>query len=171
MHSCDVRQRELRDQPSREGDVFGQWCTQLDNLRLNARAGSDSANQMIRKLYRLSIGIGIGITFTAACPVTLAQAATPPANTASASEDANLRQQFSAGFSKGCLAGQTPGITNQAGFCACMARTYTTRYSGKNLAAISELAARAGAVGPQLVDLMMVPERQACAQSGSPAAR
>ena len=79
--------------------------------------------------------------------------------------DAQLRGSFRQGFLKGCSAGKTKGIKNQAEFCSCLADSYNKRYNGMTLSAISGLAGQSGAKGPLLVDVMMTPERQACASS------
>ena len=128
------------------------------------RRASDFALAMITSLLRSCLGVGLAIT--ACAPAVLAQGTTT-AGGANAVSDSTLRQQFREGFSKGCLAGKTPGVTNQAGFCACMAAAYTKRYSGRMLAVISQLAGGAGQVGPQLVDAMMAPERLSCVSKAS----
>jgi hypothetical protein len=85
-------------------------------------------------------------------------AQTPPS-------DAQLRQQFSQGFLKGCLNGKTPGVKNQRGYCNCLDSSYQTRYDGRSLAMISQLAGAAGNQGPALVNLMMAPETNSCRAS------
>lgn len=76
--------------------------------------------------------------------------------------DAQLRQQFRADFLQGCNSGRTQGVRNQQAYCNCLANAYVSRYDGATLQALTQLAGRAGAVGPPLVDLMMTPERRAC---------
>ena len=76
--------------------------------------------------------------------------------------DAQLTRQFRDGFLKGCRTGKTPGVSNQRGYCDCMAGSYTSRFDGKTLAAISQLAGTAGQNGPALVNLMMQPEAKKC---------
>jgi len=77
--------------------------------------------------------------------------------------DTQLRGSFRQGFLKGCSSGKTKGIKNQLEFCTCLADAYNKRYNGVTLNAISVLAGQSGAKGPLLVDVMMTPERQACA--------
>jgi hypothetical protein len=113
---------------------------------------------MTRKLFRSCL-TGLAIA-TFACPA-FAQSNTTVGGP-NAANDAQLRQQFAEGFNKGCLAGKTPGVSNQVGFCSCMAKAYTTRYNGRVLAVISQLAGSAGKSGPPLVDAMMAPERLSC---------
>lgn len=76
--------------------------------------------------------------------------------------DQQLRKDFSNGFLKGCIAGKTPGVADQQQYCACLVRSYNTRYDGRTLVVISQLAAQAGQSGPVLVDVMMAPERKTC---------
>lgn len=76
--------------------------------------------------------------------------------------DQKLRQDFSNGFLKGCTAGKTPGVANQQQYCTCLAKAYNTRFDGRTLSVISQLAAQAGQNGPILVDVMMAPERKSC---------
>ena len=76
--------------------------------------------------------------------------------------DAQLSRQFRDGFLKGCRTGKTPGVRNQRGYCDCMASSYTRRFDGKTLAAISQLASTAGKNGPALVNVMMQPEAKKC---------
>lgn len=169
MPSCKDGQNQLRAEPKSTQETYqNKGPAEFDNLRLNGAAASVHAKSMIRTLFSSCIGLSIGIATI--CPEALGQTPAAAANTDPVDE-ANLRQQFSAGFSKGCLGGQTPGISNQVGFCACMATAYTTRYNGRTLSAISQLAARAGAAGPPLVDVMMAPERQACIRQNSAAPR
>ncbi|WP_043368487.1 hypothetical protein [Cyanobium sp. PCC 7001] len=86
-----------------------------------------------------------------------------PALAQSRPSDAQLREQFRADFLRGCQSGRTPGVRNQRNYCSCYANSYLARYNGQTLAAISAQANQLGAGGPALVDLMMAPERQACA--------
>jgi hypothetical protein len=92
---------------------------------------------------------------------------TPPALPASQTprppSPVQLSQQFRDGFLKGCLNGKTPGVNNQTTYCSCLAAAYQSRYDGPTLAAISQLAARAGQSGPALVNVMMAPEAKGCA--------
>lgn len=97
-----------------------------------------------------------------ACTSPVMAEGTTATGASKAMNDANFRQQFAQGFNKGCLAGRTPGVANQAEFCSCMANAYTTRFNGKTLALISQLAGKTANTGPQLVDAMMTPERLAC---------
>lgn len=77
----------------------------------------------------------------------------------------NYSQQFREGFLKGCLNGKTSGVKDQPGYCNCLANAYQARYDGQTLALISQLANRGGAIGPNLVNVMMKPETQRCALS------
>jgi hypothetical protein len=77
--------------------------------------------------------------------------------------DAQLREQFRTQFLQGCQAGRTRGVRNQSNYCNCFANSYLARYNGQTLAAISAQANQLGSGGAALVDLMMSPERRACA--------
>ncbi|MFM7312268.1 MAG: hypothetical protein ACKO0M_03715, partial [Cyanobium sp.] len=63
---------------------------------------------------------------------------------------------------KGCTAGKTPCVANQQQYCNCLAKAYNTRYDGRTLIGIAQLANQAGQPGPVLVDVMMAPERRIC---------
>jgi len=76
---------------------------------------------------------------------------------------AQLSKQFGEGFLKGCLASKVAGVKNQAGYCTCLATSYQTRYDGRSLNIISNLAAKLGDQGSALVTLMMMPEAKVCA--------
>ena len=78
---------------------------------------------------------------------------------------AQLSKQFGEGFLKGCLASKVAGVKNQAGYCTCLAASYQTRYDGRSLNIISNLAAKLGDQGSVLVTLMMTPEAKVCADS------
>ena len=73
-----------------------------------------------------------------------------------------LTRQFNDGFLKGCLAGKTDNVANQRGYCNCMVSSYNSRYDGKTLSAISQIANASGQGGPALVNLMMQPEAKNC---------
>ena len=75
---------------------------------------------------------------------------------------AQLTRRINDGFVKGCLAGKTPNISNQRGYCNCMVSSYNSRYDGKTLSAITQLANQAGQPGAALVGVMMEPEKQKC---------
>ena len=77
--------------------------------------------------------------------------------------DQQLRQEFADGFLLGCVAGKTPSISNQQRYCTCLVNAYIKRYDGRTLALITQLAADGGPSIPVLADVMMTPERQACA--------
>ncbi|MFQ6539880.1 MULTISPECIES: hypothetical protein [Aphanothece] len=77
--------------------------------------------------------------------------------------DAQLREQFRTDFLRGCQAGRTPGVRNQRNYCNCFVNSYLARYNGQTLGAIAAQANQLGGRGAALVDLMMSPERQACA--------
>jgi len=76
--------------------------------------------------------------------------------------NAQLTKQFRDGFLKGCLQGKTPGVKSQGKYCTCMANSYQSRYDGKTLAAISQVAGSLGNQGPALVNLMVAPEAKTC---------
>jgi hypothetical protein len=76
--------------------------------------------------------------------------------------NSQLTKQFRDGFLKGCLQGKTPGVRNQSSYCNCMAKSYQSRYDGRALTVISQLAGSVGEQGPALVNLMMTPEAKAC---------
>ena len=75
---------------------------------------------------------------------------------------AQLTRRFNNGFLRGCLTGKTPNVSNQRGYCNCMVSSYNSRYDGKTLAAISQLANKAGQPGATLVGVMMRPEKTKC---------
>ena len=56
------------------------------------------------------------------------------------------------------------GVDNQRGYCRCMANAYGKRYSGQELAAISNSIAVLGDNGPTIINLMMAPETRACSR-------
>lgn len=76
--------------------------------------------------------------------------------------NAQLTKQFRDGFLKGCLQGKTPGVNNQSKYCTCMANSYQSRYDGRTLAAITQVASSLGDKGPALVNLMVAPEAKTC---------
>ena len=76
--------------------------------------------------------------------------------------NAQLTRQFNDGFLKGCLAGKTDNVANQRGYCNCMVSSYNSRYDGKTLSAISQIANASVPGGPALVNLMMQPEAKKC---------
>ena len=76
--------------------------------------------------------------------------------------DAQLTKQFRDRFLKGCLRGKTSGVANQRRYCDCMANSYQSRYNGRTLTAISEIAASFGDKGAALVNLMVAPEAKSC---------
>lgn len=76
--------------------------------------------------------------------------------------NAQLTKQFRDGFLKGCLQGKTPGVKNQSKYCTCMANSYQSRYDGRTLAAITQVAGSLGDKGPALVNLMVAPEAKIC---------
>jgi hypothetical protein len=73
-----------------------------------------------------------------------------------------LSKQFREGFLRGCVAGKTPGVKNQVGYCTCLASGYLGRYDGPTLNTISQLGGAAGENGVRLVNIMMVPEARSC---------
>ena len=80
----------------------------------------------------------------------------------SAQTDRQLVKQFRNGFERGCNQGKTQGVSNQRSYCTCMGNSYQSRYSGKELSAISQAATAAGDNGPAIINLMMAPEAKAC---------
>lgn len=87
-----------------------------------------------------------------------------PLNSKAQQQSTNLQltKQFREGFLKGCLQGKTPGVKNQGKYCTCMANSYQSRYDGRTLDAISQVAGRLGDQGPALVNLMVAPEAKVC---------
>ena len=81
---------------------------------------------------------------------------------ASAQSNGQLVKQFRDGFERGCNQGKTEGVSNQRGYCSCLANSYQSRYTGLELSAISQAASTLGANGPSLINLMMAPEEKAC---------
>ena len=79
-----------------------------------------------------------------------------------AQTDRQLVKEFRDGFERGCNQGKTQGVSNQRGYCTCMANSYQSRYSGKELSAISHAATAAGDNGPAIINLMIAPEAKAC---------
>ena len=82
--------------------------------------------------------------------------------TAKAQTNGQLVKQFRDGFERGCNQGKTEGVTNQKGYCTCMANSFQSRYSGQELSAISQAANVLGENGPTVINLMMAPEAKAC---------
>ena len=80
----------------------------------------------------------------------------------SAQTDGQLVKQFRDGFERGCNQGKTAGVSNQKGYCTCMANSFQSRYTGKELSAISQAATVLGSNGPSIINLMMAPEAKAC---------
>jgi hypothetical protein len=87
-----------------------------------------------------------------------------PLNSKAQQQSTNLQltKQFREGFLTGCLQGKTPGVKNQGKYCTCMANSYQSRYDGRTLDAISQVAGRLGNQGPALVNLMVAPEAKVC---------
>jgi hypothetical protein len=79
-----------------------------------------------------------------------------------AQSDSQLTRQFKEGFERGCNQLEKSGVKNQRGYCRCMANSYGKRYSGQELAAISNSIAVLGDNGPAIVNLMMGPETRMC---------
>ena len=82
--------------------------------------------------------------------------------TAKAQTNGQLVKQFRDGFERGCNQGKTQGVSNQKGYCTCMANSFQSRYSGQELSAISQAANVLGDQGPGVINLMMAPEAKAC---------
>ena len=80
----------------------------------------------------------------------------------SAQTDRQLVKQFRDGFERGCNQGKTEGVSNQKGYCTCMANSYQNRYVGLELSAISQAASTLGENGPLIINLMMAPEAKSC---------
>ena len=80
-----------------------------------------------------------------------------------AQSDRQLTRQFKEGFERGCNQRPKSGVDDQRGYCRCMANAYGKRYSGQELAAISNSIAVLGDNGPTIINLMMAPETRACA--------
>ena len=81
-----------------------------------------------------------------------------------AQSDRQLTRQFKEGFEQGCNQRKKSGVENQRGYCRCMANAYGKRYSGQELAAISNSIAVLGDNGPTIINLMMAPETRACSE-------
>ena len=81
---------------------------------------------------------------------------------ASAQTNGKLVKQFRDGFERGCNQGKTEGVSNQKGYCTCMANSFQSRYTGLELSAISQAATTLGENGPSLINLMMAPEAKSC---------
>jgi hypothetical protein len=75
-----------------------------------------------------------------------------------------LTLEFRNGFERGCNLGSTPDVSNQRGYCTCLANSYEARYSGDELSAISQYANKLGKQGAGMINLMMTPEKRACAE-------
>ena len=75
-----------------------------------------------------------------------------------------LVMEFRNGFERGCNQGSTPGVSNQKGYCTCMANSFQSRYSGQELSAISQYANKLGQQGTSIINLMMAPEAKACTE-------
>ena len=81
---------------------------------------------------------------------------------AAAQSNRDLVLKFRDGFERGCNQGSTPGVTNQKGYCTCMANSFQARFSGRELTTISQSSSKLGQGGAALVNLMMSPEAKAC---------
>ena len=81
---------------------------------------------------------------------------------ASAQSNRQLVKQFRNGFERGCNQGKTQGVSNQKGYCTCMANNFQSRYTGKELSSISQAATALGDNSPAIINLMMAPEAKAC---------
>ena len=81
---------------------------------------------------------------------------------ASAQTNGQLVKQFRDGFERGCNQGKTEGVSNQKGYCTCMANSYQNRYTGLELSAISQAASTLDENGPLIINLMMAPEAKSC---------
>lgn len=71
---------------------------------------------------------------------------------------------FAERFNEGCLNGtgqERAGLQRQR-YCKCLLAAYQQRYSESELLMITQLATRAGTVGPAVVNAMMAPERRRC---------
>ena len=75
-----------------------------------------------------------------------------------------LVMEFRNGFERGCNQGSTPDVSNQKGYCTCMANSFQSRYSGQELSAISQYANKLGQQGTSIINLMMAPEAKACTE-------
>ena len=81
---------------------------------------------------------------------------------ASAQTNGQLVKEFRDGFERGCNQGKTEGVSNQKGYCTCMANSFQSRYTGLELSAISQAATTLGENGPSIINLMMAPEAKSC---------
>ena len=110
--------------------------------------------------------LGLLMRFTSLASCLLATILIPQVAVAQTSQrqpsSAQLTRQFNDGFLKGCVSGKTEGVSNQRGYCNCMVSSYNSRYDGKTLSAISQIANASGQGGPALVNLMMQPEAKKC---------
>ena len=79
-----------------------------------------------------------------------------------AQSNRDLVLKFRDGFERGCNQGSTPGVTNQKGYCTCMANSFQARFSGRELTTISQSSSKLGPAGAALVNLMMSPEAKTC---------
>ena len=79
-----------------------------------------------------------------------------------AQSNRDLVLKFRDGFERGCNQGSTPGVTNQKGYCTCMANSFQARFSGRELTTISQSSSKLGPAGAALVNLMMSPEVKTC---------
>lgn len=119
--------------------------------------GTKSALTFLALVSLTNLPIGAQAQLTPTGGQQRTETGTRPVNTA------EFSRQFREGFLKGCLNGKTEGVKNQTSYCNCLATSYQSRYDGKTLAAISQLAGRSGGAGPSLVNLMMAPEAKTCA--------
>nr|WP_137006772.1 hypothetical protein [Synechococcus sp. UW106] len=98
----------------------------------------------------------LAISLAAAIGISMIPIAVP------AQPDRQLVKQFRDGFERGCNQGKTEEVSNQRRYCNCMANSFQSRYTGKELSAISQAATGLGDNGPSIVNLMMTPEARAC---------
>jgi hypothetical protein len=71
------------------------------------------------------------------------------------------------GFMQGCIGTETlaeEAATTKQNYCQCAFEAYSNRYSPQQFLQINTLANRAEEDGPTLVNLMMAPELNSCAE-------
>ena len=125
----------------------------IDPALISANSVRISLNWFVHVMklkYTLTISLAAALGFSVA----------PTA--APAQTNSQLVKEFRNGFERGCNQGKTEGVSNQKGYCTCMANSYQSRYTGLELSAISQAASTLGENGPPIINLMMAPEAKAC---------
>ena len=108
----------------------------------------------------MKLSIGLKSSILTVLMLSIASLLAPLGAEAQSSRELTL--QFRNGFERGCNQGSTPDVSNQRGYCTCMANSFQARYSGEELSTISQYANKLGKEGTSIINLMMLPESRTC---------